>query len=59
MNNARLESRLLALGVRDSIEFASGRSIAPHKPRVFAYVGSYLIGLTTLVCVIALVARQV
>jgi hypothetical protein len=57
--NARLETRLLAMGVHDSIAYCTGRAPVPHKPRVrlLAFVGGYVLLLFVVGAVIALAAR--
>jgi hypothetical protein len=57
--NARLESRLLAMGVCDSIAHCTGRAPVPHKPRIriAAYVGGYALLLFVVGAVLALAAR--
>lgn len=62
--NARLDvavirsQRLQAAGARESILYATGRPILPHRPRVFATLGAYLAGLAALVGVLSLLCRQ-
>jgi hypothetical protein len=57
--NARLEARLLAMGVCESITYCTGRTPAPHKPRtrMAAYVGGYALLLFVVGAVLALAAR--
>lgn len=55
----RLETRLLAMGVHDSITHCTGRAPVPHKPltRMAAFVGGYALLLFVIGAVLALLTR--
>lgn len=57
--NARLETRLLAMGVCDSIAHCTGRAPTPDTPRlrVLAVIGGYALALIAVCGLIALAAR--
>lgn len=50
--------RALALGVCDSIQHVTGYAPTSNKPRIAATVLSYLLGLSALVAILSLAARQ-